>query len=164
MLTDTKDQFLVSAALTQPTPKIFTTWGKLSLVAANLSQPTPKMDLLCRLDSSQLTPFKRYRLQLYLNISNLNTYMIQIHIGFKIHIKIFTYIHSNNSQIYFTIFKFIVCIHFHIVENSKVHQLFTEKIFHIDKVEGTALTPRSCRRMCHLHERSHDVRTCKCPL
>jgi hypothetical protein len=75
---------------------------------------------------SQLTPFERYRLQLYLNISN--SYMIQIYTGFK-----FIYIHSNNSQILYN----IQITHFHIVENSKLHQLFIEQIFHNYKVEET---------------------------
>jgi hypothetical protein len=60
------------------------------MVSTNLSQPTP---------------FERYRLQLYLNISN--SYMIQIHIGFKfihdsnLHNNI--HIHSNNNQIFYNI-------------------------------------------------------------
>jgi hypothetical protein len=57
-----------------------------SLVSANLSQSTP---------------FERYILQLYLNILNLNSYKIQIHIGFKFIHDSNSYnnihIHSNNS-------------------------------------------------------------------
>jgi hypothetical protein len=53
-----------------------------SMVSAGLGQPTP---------------FERCRLQLYLNISNSKPYRIQIHI------IIFTYIHSNNSQILYDI-------------------------------------------------------------
>jgi hypothetical protein len=63
---------------------------------------------------SQLTPFERYRLQLYLNILNSNSYRIQIHTEFKfiqglnsykiqIHTIIFTCTHSNNRQIFYNI-------------------------------------------------------------
>jgi hypothetical protein len=182
MSIDTKDLFLVSAVLTQPTPKIiYEGWGKLSLVSSNLSQPTPmssvrgeESSLWCRLTKAS----RHHSKDTY--YSSIWIFQIQIHIGFKfihdwnsyiiqfqinqIHIIIFTYIHSNNSQIYFTIFEFIICTHFHIVDNSKVHQMFTKQIFHNDKVEGTPLTSRCCWRMCHLHERSHGARTCKCPI
>jgi hypothetical protein len=55
-----------------------------------------------------------------------------------------THIYIQIIAKYFTIFKFIVCTHFHIVENSKVYQLFTEQIFYNDKVEKTLLMFRSC--------------------
>jgi hypothetical protein len=58
----------------------------------------------------------------------------------------------------------MVCIHFHIVKNYIVHQLFTEQTFHNDKVERTPLTFQSYQRMRHQHERSHGARTCKCTL
>jgi hypothetical protein len=85
-----------------------------------------------------------------------NSYKIQIHI------IIFTYIQIIAK--YFKIFKFIVCTHFHIVENSKLHQLFIQQIFHKYIVEETPLTSRACRRMCHLHGRNHVIRTCTCPI
>jgi hypothetical protein len=56
----------------------------------------------------------------------------------QIHIIIFTYIQIIAK--YFTIFKFIVCTHFHIVKNSKLHQLFTQQILHNNIVEETPLT------------------------
>jgi hypothetical protein len=179
MSTDTKGQLLVLAVLTQPTPKIICAgWGKLSLVSANLSQPTPKSYargegsyLWCRLTKASwhhskdtdYSSFWIFQIQIHTGLnfiqdSILNSYRNQIHI------IIFTYIHSNNSQIYFTIFKFIVCTHFHMVENLKVHQMFTKQIFHNNKVEGTSLKSRSCWRMRHLHERSHGARICKCLL
>jgi hypothetical protein len=71
----------------------------------------------------------------------------------QIHIIIFTYIQIIAK--YFTIFKFNVCTHFHIVENSKLHQLFTQQIFQTYIVEETLLTCRSYRIMRHLHGRSH---------
>jgi hypothetical protein len=136
MSTDTKDIFLVLAILTQSTSKIVCAgWVKLSLVSGNLSQPPPKSSargqwsyLWC-----QLTKASRHHSK-DTDYTSFQIFQIQIHIGFKfiqdsisnsyrnqIHIIIFTHIHSNNSQIYFTIFEFIVCRHFHMVENSKVH-------------------------------------------
>jgi hypothetical protein len=53
----------------------------------------------------QPTPFERYRLQLYLNISN--SYMIQIQTGFRFmqdsNSHNIIHIHSNNSQILYNI-------------------------------------------------------------
>jgi hypothetical protein len=51
-------------------------------------------------------------------MQDLNSYKIQIHIILFAYIQIIAK--------YITIFKFIVFTHFHIVENSKLRQLFTQ--------------------------------------
>jgi hypothetical protein len=120
---------------------------ELSIVSATLSQPTP---------------FKSHRFKIHLNLSkhtrlfsNSNSYKFHIQ---DIHIIIYTY-----TQIakYFIIFKFIVCgSHFYIVQNSKLHHMFKQHIFHKYIVEETPLMSRSCRRIRLLHGRSHGARTC----
>jgi hypothetical protein len=128
------------------------------MVSANLSQPTP---------FERYTIFEYFKFKFIQNstsIQDSKLYKIQIHIGLKC-------IHYSNSHIYiqiiakyFTIFKFSVCTHFHIVQNSKLHQLFTKQISRNYKVEETSLTSQSCRRICHLYGRSHGARMCKCPI
>jgi hypothetical protein len=160
--TDTRNPSLVLAMITQLIQKnLFSGWVKESLVSVDWRQFIPKIDLWCQLPYASRHHLKDTN-------SNYNwIFQIQIHAGFKsymiqIHIIILTYIQIIAK--YFTIFRFIVCTHFHIVKNCKLHQLFTQQIFYNYIVEETPLTSRSCWRMHHLCGRSQSARTCKCPI